>query len=69
VTSQCPSGSGVPRAYHTKNAYAVAPTVSTLPPLEKNGRVKSWRQGARKRISDGHFFPCGFLSHHAQWTK
>lgn len=30
VTSQCPSGSGVLRAYHAKNAYAVSPTVSTL---------------------------------------
>ena len=30
VTSQCPSGSGVPRAYQAKNAYAVGKTVSTL---------------------------------------
>ena len=30
VTSQCPSGSGLPRAYHAKNAYTVSPTVSTL---------------------------------------
>jgi len=29
VTSQCPSGSGVPRAYHAENAYAVSRTVST----------------------------------------
>ena len=32
VTSQCPSGSGVPRAYHAKNAYAVGQTVSTTYP-------------------------------------
>ena len=30
VTSQCPSGSGVPKAYHAKNAYAVGQTVNTL---------------------------------------
>ena len=34
VTSQCPSGSGVPRAYHAKNAYAVGQTVSTTYSLQ-----------------------------------
>lgn len=29
VTSQCPSGSGVLKAYHSKNAYAVGQNVST----------------------------------------
>lgn len=29
VTSQCPSGSGVLKAYHSKNAYAVGRNVST----------------------------------------
>lgn len=30
VTSQCPSGSGEPKAYRAANAYAVGQTVSTL---------------------------------------